>query len=151
ALSAAEIQTDMNTAIGAPQNTAPTLSAIANQTIPEDTSTSAIAFSVGDAETPAASLNVTASSSNPTLLPNANITLGGSGANRTVTLTPAADQNGTATVTINVSDGSLTTSSNFVLTVTAVNDLPTISSIANQSTAANTAIGPLSFTVGDVE
>ena len=44
-------------------------------------------------------------SSNPTLVPNANIVFGGSGANRTVTLTPAPDQTGNSTITLNVSDG----------------------------------------------
>ena len=64
-----------------------------------------IAFTVGDAETAAGSLTVSGSSSNPTLVPNANIVFGGSGANRTVTVTPAANQNGTATITVTVSDG----------------------------------------------
>ena len=89
-------------------NDAPTITAIADQTINEDTATGALAFTVGDAETAAASLTVSGSSSNPTLVPNANIVFGGSGANRTVTVTPAANQTGTATITVTVSDGSLT-------------------------------------------
>ncbi len=52
-------------------------------------------------------------------MPAANIVLGGSGANRTVTVTPASNQSGSATITLTVSDGSLTASSSFVLTVTA--------------------------------
>ena len=67
------------------------------------------------------------SSSNTTLVPNGNIVFGGSGANRTVTVTPAANQSGTATITVTVSDGALTASDTFVLTVTPVNDAPTIS------------------------
>jgi hypothetical protein len=43
--------------------------------------------------------------------------LGGGGANRTVTLTPATDQTGLATVTLTVSDGINTASTSFVLTV----------------------------------
>jgi len=38
-----------------------------------------VSYSVGDAETAAASLNVVATSSNTNLVPNANLTLGGSG------------------------------------------------------------------------
>ena len=89
-------------------NTAPTISDIANQTINEDTNTGALAFTIGDAETAAASLTLAGVSSNTTLVPAANIVFGGSGANRTVTATPAANQNGTATITVTVSDGRTT-------------------------------------------
>src|SRR6185295_563703 len=47
------------------------------------------------------------------------IVVGGSGASRTVTVSPVAGQSGTATITLAVSDGQLTTSSTFQLTVTA--------------------------------
>jgi hypothetical protein len=50
---------------------------------------------------------------------------------------------------VTVSDGSLTASDSFVLTVNAVNDAPTISNIVNQTTTSGVAVGPLSFTVGD--
>src|SRR6266542_4554235 len=131
-------------------NTPPTISSIANRTINEDTTTGTISFTVNDTETPAG-LTVSGSSSNPTLAPNANIVFGGSGTNRTVTLTPAANQSGTATITVTVSDGQSSASTSFVVTVNAVNDAPTISNIPDQSTVVGTAVGPLSFTVGDVE
>lgn len=101
-------------------NTAPTISDIANQAIGENGTTGALAFTVNDSETAAASLTVTGSSSNTTLVPNANIVFGGSGANRTVTVTPAANQTGSATITVTVSDGSLTASDTFTLTVTGL-------------------------------
>jgi Galactose oxidase-like, Early set domain/Bacterial Ig domain/Kelch motif len=132
-------------------NTAPTILSIAAQVTNEDTATGAIGFTVGDVETAAGSLVVSGSSSNATLVPNGNILFGGSGANRTVTITPAANQNGTATITVTVSDGSLTANTSFQLTVNAVNDPPTITSIANQTTTVGTAVGPISFIIGDVE
>ena len=132
-------------------NSAPTISDIANQTVNEDTATSALTFTVGDAQTSAASLIVAHSSSNPTLVPSADIVFGGSGANRTVTVTPAENQSGTATITVTVSDGALTASDTFVLTVNAVNDAPTIGDISNQTVSEDTATGALAFTVGDVE
>jgi len=132
-------------------NTAPTISGIANQTVDEDAPTAALAFMIGDAETAAENLSVSVSSSNAALVPAANLVLGGSGANRTLTVTPAANQNGTTTITLTVSDGALTASSAFVLNVTAVNDAPTISGISNQSIATNGTTGALAFTVGDVE
>ena len=98
-------------------NTAPTISSVANQSILVNGSTGAQPFTVGDAETAAASLSVSGTSSNTALLPNSNIVLGGSGSNRTVTLTPAGNQTGTATITLAVSDGSNSTSTSFSLTV----------------------------------
>ncbi|MDR1009619.1 MAG: BNR-4 repeat-containing protein, partial [Opitutaceae bacterium] len=64
-----------------------------------------------------AALVVSAASSNQALLPDTGIVLGGSGAGRTVTLTPASGQTGNATVTLTVSDGDLTAQSVFTLTV----------------------------------
>jgi Bacterial Ig domain len=76
-----------------------------------------LAFTVGDAETAASALTLGASSSNPTLVPTSGIAFGGSGANRTVTVTPAAGRTGTATITVTVSDGRLVATDTFVLTV----------------------------------
>ncbi len=99
-------------------NTAPTVSAIADRAISEGASTGPISFTVGDAQSAASALTVTAASDNTILVPNANITFGGAGASRTVTVTPAAGQRGTATVTLTVSDGALSTQTTFTLTVT---------------------------------
>ena len=95
-----------------------------NQTINEDTATTALVVTVGDSETVASSLTLTAVAADTTLLPLSRITLGGSGANRTVTLSPATDHSGSTLVTLTVGDGTTTTSSTFTLTVTAVNDAP---------------------------
>ncbi|MBI1874429.1 MAG: adhesin, partial [Acidobacteria bacterium] len=132
-------------------NTTPTISNVANQTILEDAATSAIAFTVGDSELLAADLTLSASSSDTTLVPNANIVLGGSNASRTVTVTPAANQNGSATITITVSDGVATASDTFTLSVTAVNDTPTISDISNQTIDEDSATSALAFTIADIE
>ncbi|NUQ65253.1 MAG: phytase, partial [Pirellulales bacterium] len=132
-------------------NDSPTVSDIANQSTPEDTMKGPIAFTVGDVETAAGSLVVTASSDNPTVIPDANLVLGGSGANRTITLYPASNQSGTATITVTVSDGAASSSDTFVLTVAAENDPPTVSDIANQSTTEDMTKGPIAFTVGDIE
>ena len=132
-------------------NDAPTISNVANQTINEDGTTGALAFTVGDAESAASLLTVTRTSSNTTLIPNANVVIGGSGASRTVTVTPAANQNGTATITLTVSDGALTATDTFVVTVNAVNDAPTISNVANQTINEDGTTGSLAFTVNDLE
>ncbi|MFN8709342.1 MAG: DUF2341 domain-containing protein, partial [Planctomyces sp.] len=105
-------------------NTAPTISAIASQTIDEDTSTGDLAFTIGDVETPASSLTVTATTSNSTLVPTSGIVVSGTGASRTVRVTPAANQNGSSTITLTVSDATTTSSTQFVLTVNPVKDRP---------------------------
>lgn len=120
-------------------NTPPTLTQIANQSTNEDTATGALAFTTGDAETSASSLTVSGSSSNTSLVPNPNVVFGGSGANRTVTVTPAANRNGTATITYSVNDGSTITSKTFLLTVNAVNDPPTLNALSNLTIAQDAA------------
>jgi hypothetical protein len=98
-------------------NDAPTLTSIANQTTMSGTATAALAFTVGDAETPPGSLDLSATSSNLAFVPNANIVFGGSGAARTVTVTPVAGQSGTVTITLTASDGSLTSNTSFNVSV----------------------------------
>ncbi len=100
-------------------NTAPTISDITGRTIDRDANTGAIGFTVGDAQTDPGALTLGGSSSNASLVPNANIVFGGGGASRTVTVTPAAGRTGSATITVTVSDGELTASDTFLLTVTS--------------------------------
>ena len=141
----------INLSIVPPPNTAPTISVIANQTTNEDVPTAVIPFTIGDAETAAAGLTVSASSSNTTLVPNANIQLGGSGASRTITVTPAANLFGTSTITVTVGDGVLSTQTSFLLTVNSVDDAPTITAIANQTVNPDTPTGALAFTIDDID
>jgi subtilisin-like proprotein convertase family protein len=110
----------------------PTISTITAKTTNEDTPTDKIDFTVSDPETPAELLVVTATSSNTSLVPNANIVLGGEGADRHLVVNPAANQHGTTTITVTVRDqAGLTASTAFVLTVVSVNDPPTLNAISN--------------------
>jgi hypothetical protein len=130
---------------GSVSNTAPTISAIADQNVAHNTATGALAFTIGDAETSAGSLIVTRASSNPTLVPVANIVLVGSAANRTVTVTPATGQSGTATITITVSDGNLSASDSFVLTVNAA---PNTAPVVNAGADATITLPAMANLVG---
>ena len=135
-----------------PLNDPPVISTIADQNLDEDHSTSALAFTVDDVETTAGGLAIAASSSNPGLVPQGAITLGGSGSNRTVTVSPLTNQSGFATITMTVSDGAGgSNATSFVVSVNAVNDAPVISPIAGQATNEDTPAGAIPFTVGDVE
>lgn len=87
-----------------PVNTAPSVSAIGDQSIGQDTSASGVSFGIADAETDAGALRVTATSSDPLLLPASGIVLAGSGSTRTLALTPAETATGAATVSVTVTD-----------------------------------------------
>jgi len=130
---------------------APTISTIDDQVIDEDTSTGALSFVVGDPDTPLIDLIVTASTSNPSLIPLANVVLGGINPNRTVTVTPLEDQNGVADITLTVDDGFSETDSVFEVKVEPVNDPPTISAIDDQFTTGGIRTGAIPFEVGDPE
>jgi hypothetical protein len=100
-----------------PVNAAPTISAIAAQTIDEDGATDALAFTIGDAETSPDALSVSVSSSN-SIVQADGLELIGGGSSRALTIFPVAEQSGNATITIAVRDAAgAVTNSNFELTV----------------------------------
>jgi VCBS repeat-containing protein len=137
------------TVVVKPVNDAPKISDLSDQTIDEDSSTGELNFSVSDIDNEASDLTVTAQTSNGTFIPNENIVLSGSGTDRTVKITPAADYNtygfSPVEITLTVSDGSLIASDTFKVTIRPINDAPkaiddTLS--MNEDTAAT--INPLS-------
>ncbi len=138
----------------------PTITPIPNQTIPENSLTGGLSFQIADPDNPLAPLTVSASSSNQTLVPNANLTIAaGAGGYRQLSVAATNGQTGNATITVNVSNGVHTASTTFVLTVTPQGPpgpgpaptapIPSISSVANQITLVNTPVGPLAFSVAD--
>lgn len=133
------------------KNTPPTISAIADQLVQIGQPTSAIAFTVGDIETELTSLSLVAVSNNQPLVPDANLTLGGSGANRTIVAVPFGSQTGQATITITVTDGGgLSESKSFVLSVNAPPQLTTnAAATANQGQSVTLTSGNLNSS--DVE
>src|SRR5439155_9773316 len=112
-------------------NDLPVIGAIPSQLTDEDV-VKVVNFTIGDIETPAGSLVVSASSSDTGLVPNSNLVLGGSGPDRTLSITAAANQSGSSTITLTVSDadGGIVNTS-FLLVVNPVNDSPTLDAIAN--------------------
>jgi hypothetical protein len=105
---------------GEPENHRPTISPITDQRIQINSSTGDLPFTIGDAETPAGNLTMSAASSNTALVPNANIAFGvfgESGSDRTVSVTPVAGLFGSVLITVTVSDGLLRTSTQFTVTV----------------------------------
>jgi len=130
-------------------NTPPTISAISDRAVAEDTASGSIAFTIGDLETSTNALVTTVSSSNQSLITNAGIVLGGTEANRSISFTPLSNATGTAVITVTVDDGSLTAIETFNVIVNPVDDAPTISFIAAQSINEDTSSGVITFTIGD--
>jgi len=106
---------------GAPDSP-PVVSSIPNQLVIQDQAMAPVSFSISDAETASAYLEVHATSSNPTLVPNSALVLGFSGLNRTISATPAPGRTGVTTISVLVNDGPNTVTSSFQLRVSDPRD-----------------------------
>ena len=97
----------------------PTIGGLTNQATPVNTTTAAIPFEIGDAQTPGSNLVLTATSSDPTVVNATNdIIFGGSDTNRTITLAPEPNQIGTTTISVIVTDSDgMTATNSFLMTV----------------------------------
>ncbi len=98
-------------------NRLPVIAALANQTNYVDAVIPPLAITVSDSETSAASLTLSATSDNPALVANAGLTLGGTGGNRTLTITPVSGQTGQAQITVAVNDGQASAETTFLLVI----------------------------------
>jgi len=131
-------------------NYAPTASVIADRASDQDTVVGPIDFSIADRESDASLLTVTAVADGTTVVPADGITLAGSGAARTITLTPLESATGAVNVTLTVKDpdGAVALSA-FRLTVNArpasVRDV-TLTTFAKAESDDVTAVNGLTFT-----
>jgi Zn-dependent metalloprotease len=92
------------------ESTPPTIEVVAGGTA-NSTTTGTMNLEVGDAQTPTTLLVLEGTSSNTDLVPASGITFGGTGADRTVTITANAKATGTSIVTVTVTDLEGTTGS----------------------------------------
>src|SRR3954469_24920216 len=88
-----------------PQNAAPTIAAVANQSVNQDTVIGPISLAINDSETATDMLQVVASADNANVIPADGIVLSGSGATRSLTLTPFEAATGSTTIAVLVTDG----------------------------------------------
>ncbi|HKQ40065.1 MAG TPA: hypothetical protein VJ063_18465 [Verrucomicrobiae bacterium] len=134
-----------------PTNTAPSISAIVDQALEEDHESRTINFTVSDADSPANTLTVRAHSSNPRLIPDSFILLGGNGNQRSLMIVPQLDQSGRADITLEVRDPQGASNSvTFAVTVAPVNDDPVISAVPNQVVSEDTTV-KIPFYIFDAE
>jgi hypothetical protein len=131
-------------------NTQPIISLIEDQSIDED-STGFISFTVTDAESAPCDLTLNITSSDQSILPDNSISYVCSENNYTITALPEMNQNGIVELSLMVSDHEgLTASTSVQLTITSVDDPPTITEISNHSIELNKAC-TLSFTITDAD
>ncbi len=105
-------------------NDPPSIGSILNQIGIEDSVVGPITLTLSDIDTPLGDLIVTASSNDQTLVPDGNLSVSGSGASRSLTITPGQNQFGTATISVTVDDGTDSTTENFTVTFTPDPDPP---------------------------
>ncbi len=134
----------------------PTISAIGSQSIQTNSTLASVPFVIGDPDSVVDSLTLSAYSSYPGLVPVANIVFGGTGAERTVQITPAANASGTATIGIIVTDESGNNAvAQFALTVLAGSGnpgaSPVIVGLSDLILIENSSGTNLSFAVSDTD
>ena len=98
-------------------NDPPSISQLVDIVIDENTTSSPIAFTITDVDHSSEELQVSVSSDNLQLFPNASLILSGTDKNRYLTLTPTPHYSGDSQITLKVSDGSLTDETHFMVTV----------------------------------
>jgi len=138
-----------------PVNDTPTLNALTNITINENAGLQTVNLSgiSSGAANEAGTLTVTATSSNPGLIPNPTVSYTSPNATGSITFAPVASTFGSANITVTVNDGG---SSNnivtrqFTVTVNHLNQAPTITAITNRLIAVDTTTSA-AFTIGDAE
>ena len=137
----------------APDTAPPTVSEIGPQTTLSGRTISDIAFVVRDDVTEGDALGITVSSSNKRLVPDGNLILVGSGANRELEVRSVSGQPGQTTISITVTDeANNTTTRTFVVTVIVPDATPpTVSEIGPQSTVSGQTIAGIIFAVSDAE
>ena len=135
-------------------NDAPTLDLLGDRTINEDAPTQTVSLagiSAGGGETQV--LAITATSSNPALIPNPTVSYTSPSTTGSISFTPLADQNGSAIITVTVNDGGgtanggvQTVTRTFTVTVNAINDAP-INNLPGPQTIAENS--PLIFSTAN--
>ena len=131
-----------------PVNDAPTLSAIADQEMPEDASLT-LEFGVGDVDSDVNSLTLSAMADDPALIAADGLVIEGVGATRTLRITPSADRFGATTVTVTANDGQAQTQRSFQVTIAPVNDPPAIAPIADRGDALEDEPVEIAFMLSD--
>jgi hypothetical protein len=96
-------------------NQSPVISGLSDRNVASGASTAPIPFVIGDAETSAEALTVSAQAADNNLVQS--ISFAGTDSNRTMVVTALPNRSGTTPITVFVTDGTTTNSGSFMLTV----------------------------------
>ena len=120
-------------------------SAMDGETIP-------VSILTGDNDTPLSSLSLSAVSSNTAIVASSGLVFGGSGAQRSLLVTPEVGSSGNVTIDVTVSDASSSATESFMLTVTLNNPpVVTVTSPVNNAMVLDTDLVSLQADATDVE
>ncbi len=121
-----------------PVNDPPKIDSIGNKTLQEDAGSQTVGLTGISAGDPSQFITITATSSNPSLIPHPTINYSSPNAVGSLSYQPLQNQSGTSIITITVKDdggtdrgGMDTTIVSFTVTVSPANDPPTIDAIAD--------------------
>ena len=125
-------------------NDAPTMSSIADQVINQNASTGALSFTIADVDDPVSCTggthHVDVASNNTNLIPTGNVVIGVTASSCTVTVTPVADKNGgPVQISLSLSDGALTTTRVFNVTVKPTNTTPSVDTSGSSPAASSSS------------
>lgn len=132
-------------------NALPTITAILDQSILMNGNTGALTFDVDDADEGPNALVVTVTADNQVLVDLlTDIALGGSGLNRTLTITPQANHTGVSVITVTVEDSvGAQASISFTLTVTDTVDAPALAGLTDIEIVRDETSQSFTFTATD--
>lgn len=130
---------DIGWTLAVTANSAPEMGTISAKTLNED-GTLNVTLSATDADGDSLTYSIT----------SATTELGASISGSTLTIAPQANYNGSGSITVQVSDGDLSDSTSFNVTVDAVNDAPLFTS-ADSFNIANDAVLTITLTASDVD
>jgi PKD repeat protein len=132
-------------------NDCPQISGIPDQLIEEDHILGPLALDIIDMETATNELSVQLISGNTELVKASGMQVIWNNDTWEIQIEPIANVSGHAPLTVTVSDGAYTSSTNFGLTVKSVNDPPIIQSIQTHHIEENAASGPIPLDIYDPE
>jgi hypothetical protein len=126
-----------------PENDAPTVGVAAGGSCGTNDRSGTINLTVSDPDglTQTGSLKLSAISSNTALVPSANLTFGGSGASRTLTLTAPSGKTGAATITLTVTDADKATGTVALTLQAGANSKDTLTGTSPGTSATATLSG----------
>ena len=130
---------DIGWTLASAGNSAPVMGAVSAQTLNED-ATLDVTVVATDADGDSLTYTITAATAE----------LGASISGTTLSITPQANYNGTGSITVQVSDGVLTDSTSFNVTIDPVNDAPVFTSASSFNTA-NDADLIITLTASDID